>query len=148
MSRLRHQEPAELQGRHVILFDGVCGLCHHFVQFVLRQDRRGVFRFASLQSSVGRAAVAQAGGEPSLTSLYVIEHYGSTRQRALTKSQATLFVARQLGWPWRLALAARIVPRPLLDRAYDFVARVRYRVFGRFDQCMMPTAEFRQRFLE
>lgn len=148
MGRLPRQELAEPQARHLVLFDGVCGLCHHFVQFVLRRDRRGVFRFASLQSGVGREAVAQADGEPALTSIYVIEQYGTARQHPLTKSEATLFVLGQLGWPWRLALVARIVPRPLLDRAYDVVARIRYRLFGRFDSCMMPTAEFRHRFLE
>lgn len=149
MVRQALQEPAAIEGRHLILFDGVCGLCDHLVQFVLRRDRRGVFRFASLQSRVGREVVAQAGGDPSvLTTMYVVADFQSGVRRALTKSRAALFVMSQLGWPWRLALAARVVPRPLLDRAYDLVARTRYRIFGRFEQCNVPTPEFRQRFLE
>lgn len=143
------QESTAGEGRHLILFDGVCGLCDHLVQFVLRQDRRGVFRFAYLQSGVGRAAVAQAGGDPNLlTTMYVVADFQGGDRRSLTKSQAALFVADQLGWPWRLALAARVVPRPLLDRAYDVLARTRYRLFGRFQHCTVPASEFRQRFLE
>lgn len=143
------QEPAVVEGRHLILFDGVCGLCDHLVQFVLKRDRQGVFRFASLQSRVGREAVVQAGGDPSvLTTMYVVADFQRRGQRTLTKSQAALFVVDQLGWPWRLALAARVVPRPLLDPVYDLVARFRYRLFGRVEHCVVPTPEFRQRFLE
>jgi predicted DCC family thiol-disulfide oxidoreductase YuxK len=143
------QEAPALEGRHLILFDGECGLCDRFVQFVLRHDRRGVFRFAPLQSGVGRAAVAQAGGDPNvLTTMYVVADFQGGGRRILTRSQAALFVAEQLGWPWRLALVARAVPRPLLDRIYNFVARSRYQVLGRLEHCMMPTPEFRQRFLE
>lgn len=143
------QGPAKIAGRHLILFDGVCGLCDRLVQFVLRHDRRGVFRFASLQSDVGREVVAQAGDDPTvLTTMYVVADFRSGDRRTLTKSQAALFIVDQLGWPWRLALAARVVPRPLLNRAYDLVARTRYRIFGRFEHCTVPTPEFRQRFLE
>lgn len=149
MVRPRSQEPVGIEGRHLILFDGVCGLCDHLVRFVLRRDRRRLFRFAALQSRVGRELVAQGGGDPNvLTTMYVVADFESRDRRALTKSQAALFVANQLGWPWRCVLVARIVPRPLLDRLYDLVARVRYRMFGRFEQCIVPTPEFRQRFLE
>lgn len=142
-------EPAPSPGRHLILFDGVCGLCDHLVQFVLRHDRRGIFQFAALQSDIGREAVAQAGGDPNvLTTMYVVADFQGGGRRGLTKSQAALFVADQLGWPWRLALVARVVPRFLLDRGYDLVARVRYRIFGRFEHCVVPALEFRRRFLE
>lgn len=149
MVRQHPQEPAEAEGRHLILFDGVCGLCDHLVQFVLRRDRRGVFRFASLQSDVGRAAVAQVGGDPNvLTTMYVVADFQGGSRRSLTRSRAALFVADQLGWPWRIVLTARVVPRPLLDRLYDLVSRFRYRIFGRVEHCMVPTPDFRRRFLE
>ncbi|MBM3773432.1 MAG: DUF393 domain-containing protein [Acidimicrobiia bacterium] len=145
----RPQEPEAIEGRHLILFDGVCGLCDHLVQFVLKRDRRALFRFAALQSRVGREAVAQACSDPSvLTTMYVVADFQSGDRRTLTKSEAALFVADQLGWPWRLALAARVVTRPVLDRVYDLVACLRYRAFGRFEHCMVPAPEFRQRFLE
>lgn len=149
MVRQPPPEPVDGQGRHLILFDGVCGLCDHLVQFVLRHDRRGIFHFAPLQSDIGREAVAQAGGDPNvLTTMYVVADFQSAARRTLTKSRAALFVAERLGWPWRLAMALRAVPRPLLDPLYDLVARIRYRIFGRFEHCILPTPGFRQRFLE
>jgi predicted DCC family thiol-disulfide oxidoreductase YuxK len=119
------------------------------VQFLLRHDRHRVFSFASLQSATGRAVVEDFGGDPTeLTSFYVLANYRTRHSQIFAKSQAALFVAGQLGWPWKAAVIARILPSALLDRAYDVVARNRYRVFGRFEQCLAPRPEFRDRFVE
>jgi predicted DCC family thiol-disulfide oxidoreductase YuxK len=137
------------QGVHLVLYDGVCGLCHRLIQFLLAQDHRGVFDFASLQSAAGRAIVERAGGDPDdLSSLYVSANYRTPRARVITKSEAALFVAEELGWPWKLTGLMRALPWGWLDRAYDLVARNRYRVFGRHEQCLAPRAEYRNRFIE
>jgi predicted DCC family thiol-disulfide oxidoreductase YuxK len=137
------------EGAHLVLYDGVCGLCSSLLQFLLTHDRRGVFAFASLQSRTGRTVVEHLGGDPAdLTSFYVLANYRTDRSRTLAKSKAALFVAGQLGWPWKAAVIARVLPEAVLDRAYDVIARNRYRVFGRVEQCLAPRPEFRRRFVE
>jgi len=132
-----------------VLYDGVCGLCSSLLQFLLTHDRRGAFAFASLQSATGRSVVEDFGGDPKeLTSFYVLANYRTRHSQIFAKSQAALFVAGQLGWPWKAAIIARVLPSALLDRAYNVVARNRYRVFGRFERCLAPRPEFRDRFVE
>jgi predicted DCC family thiol-disulfide oxidoreductase YuxK len=143
------QEPPHAEALHLVLYDGVCGLCSSLLQFLLTHDRRGVFAFASLQSATGRAVVEGLGGDPAdLTSFYVLANYRADRSRTLARSKAALFVAGQLGWPWKAAVIARVLPGAVLDCAYDVIARNRYRVFGRFEQCLAPRPEFRGRFIE
>jgi predicted DCC family thiol-disulfide oxidoreductase YuxK len=143
------QVPLLTEAAHLVLYDGVCGLCNSLLQFLLTHDRRGVFVFASLQSRTGRAVVESLGGDPAdLTSFYVLANYRTDGSRILARSQAALFVAGQLGWPWKAAVIARVLPNAVLDRAYDVIARNRYRVFGRFGQCLAPRSEFRGRFIE
>src|ERR671914_2086009 len=104
------QGPPHAEALHLVLYDGVCGLCSSLLQFLLTRDRRGVFAFASLQSATGRAVVEGLGGDPTeLTSFYVLANYRTRHSRILAKSQAALFVAGQLGWPWKAAVIARIL---------------------------------------
>lgn len=132
----------------MILYDGPCGLCNRLLQFLLLHDHRSVFRFASLQGGVGKALVKQSGGNPGeLTSFYVLADYKSRTSRVFTRSDAVLFVAGQLGWPWKAELLG-VLPKRIRDRAYDQVARNRYRVFGRYDRCLIPRPEFRNRFID
>lgn len=134
---------------HLLLYDGVCGLCDRVVQFVLAHDRRGDFVFAPLQSATGQRMVRRFGGDAdALTTFYVIADFQSDRARMLGKSDAALFVADALGWPWKTITIARLVPSFVLDRVYAIVARRRYRVFGRFDQCQLPQPEHRGRFID
>ena len=143
------QASSEGQGVHLVLYDGVCGLCNRLLQFLLAVDHRAVFDFASLQSATGRAIVERAGGHPDdLNSFYVSANYRTPRSRVITKSEAALFVARELGWPWKLMGLMRALPSGWLDRVYDLVARDRYRIFGRREQCLAPRPEFRNRFVE
>src|SRR4051812_42635627 len=132
------QQRSKAEGVHLLLYDGVCGLCNRLLQSVLRHDHRHVFTFASLQSPVGRSMVERNGGNPDeLTSMYVIADYRTASARVFVRSDAALFVACALGWPWKAARLARFVPRRMRDRVYDIVARNRYRAFGRFDQCLV-----------
>ena len=128
----------------VILFDGVCNLCNGAVRFVAERDPRGVFRFASLQSEAGQALLRLYGlATEDFDSIVLVEG-----ARVRTKSAAALAIAARLSGPWPALSVFRFLPAPLRDALYDLVARHRYRVFGRTDQCMVPTAELRARFLE
>ena len=137
------------QGVHLVLYDGVCGLCNRLLQFLLAVDHRAVFDFASLQSATGRAIVERAGGRSDeLNSFYVSANYRTPGARVITKGEAALFVAGELGWPWKLACLLGALPSSWLNRAYDLVARNRYRIFGRHEQCLAPGPETRNRFVE
>jgi len=131
----------------LVLFDGVCNLCNATVNFLLDRDRRGALRFAALQSSGARERLRALGydvrdGAPP--SLLLIE-----RGRVYDRSTAALRIARHLSsLGWRLASALLVVPRPLRDAVYSFVAKNRYAWFGRSDVCRVPTDELRNRFLE
>ena len=149
MADSQTQGPPHIEAVHLVLYDGVCGLCSSLLKFLLTHDRRGVFAFASLQSRAGRTVVEHLGGDPTdLTSFYVLANYRTDQSRPLARSKAALFVAGQLRWPWKAAVIARVLPGVVLDRAYDVIARNRYRVFGRLEQCLAPRPEFRGRFIE
>lgn len=136
-------------GRHLLLYDGLCGLCDGFVRFVLARDRRRRFRFAAIQSGAGRRLLAARGEDPDrLDTVYVVVDHAAAAPRVLNRSAAVLFVLDQLGWPWRAATLLRRAPTPLLDRLYDRVAAHRYRVFGRRPACPAPDPEHRDRFLD
>lgn len=129
--------------RHLVLYDGVCGLCDHTVQFLLRVDRRQVLMFAPLQGETAaamRARHSEISGDID-TVVYIED--GRVHQR----SRAFVRLARQLPYPWRALSWLWIVPRPLSDLAYRLVARLRYRLFGKFDTCKIPSPEERARFL-
>ena len=149
MAQTDTQPPTSLEGRHLVLYDGVCGLCNRLLQFLLGRDHRRVFRFAALQSHAGRSMVERSDGNAvELSSFYVIADYQTANARPLTRSSAALFVAAELGWPWKAARLLRFVPRVIRDAAYDVVARSRYRVFGRLDQCVVPSPDVRDRFID
>lgn len=132
-----------------ILFDGVCNLCNGFVQFVIRHDPQGRFRFAALQSETGRALLAAHGqrglafASASPESVILLEG-----GQLYSHSAAVLRIARQLRGPWRLAAwGGGLLPLRWRDGLYRFVARHRYRWFGRQDSCMVPTPALRERFI-
>jgi predicted DCC family thiol-disulfide oxidoreductase YuxK len=128
----------------LILFDGVCNLCSGAVQFVIRRDPRARFRFASLQSAAAKAALARTGVLGPLPDSIVLVHGGRVR----VKSAAALAIVRGMRLPWPLLAVFWLVPYPLRDLVYGWVARNRYRWFGRTDQCWVPTPALRARFLD
>ena len=128
----------------VVLFDGVCNLCDRSVQFILDRDRAGVFRFASLQSDTGRALLVDHQLDPdALASVVVVDG-----DRAFTKSDAALRIAKDLRFPWNMLTAFRIVPRFIRDAVYGWVARNRYRWFGTREACRIPTPDVAARFID
>jgi len=137
------------RGEHLVLYDGVCGLCNRLTTFLLLHDDREVFSFAALQSDVGAEIVERAGGNPRvLTTFYVLAHYGTPDARLIGKGRAALFVAGRLGWPWKALAVFGVLPTALLDLGYSLIARNRYRVFGRTEQCFAPRPEYRRRFID
>ena len=132
-------------GHHVVFFDGVCGLCDRTVHFLLKRDRHDRLRFAPLQGETARRVLPPLGGKPEdLDTIYVLTSDG----RLLQKSRAVVFATMALGGAWVLLGVLRLVPRPIADVVYDFVARVRYRIFGRSEVCALPSPEERARFLD
>lgn len=130
----------------VVLFDGVCNLCNGAVNFWIDRDPASRLRFASLQSSVGRQLLESLGhpvpaGDPE--SILLVEH-GRVHER----SGAALRIAWHLSGGWKLLVAFLVVPRPLRDLVYRWVAAHRYRWFGKSDVCRVPTPDLRARFIE
>lgn len=149
MTGLPTQQASVGEGAHLVLYDGGCGLCSRLLQFLLKRDRRAVFTFASLQSAVGRATVEHFGADPNeLASFHVLANYQTNHVQMFSRSSAALFVAGQLGWPWKAVALARVLPTAMLDHVYNVIARNRYRVFGRYEQCPAPRPEFRRRFID
>ena len=136
-------------GPHLILYDGVCGLCNRLNAFVLTHDKNTYFRFASLQSATGQACLRQFRKTPdTLDTFYVVTNYESESGTSLERAAAALFVLKTLGSPWNWAGIIGILPDSLLNFAYDCIARHRYRIFGKYEQCVMPSAEERERFID
>jgi predicted DCC family thiol-disulfide oxidoreductase YuxK len=139
----------------VVLFDGVCNFCDASVNFIIEHDKTGYFKFAPLQSEEGTKLANQYGFESAtaengdassdlipIDSVILIED-----GKAYTHLTAALKILKRLGAPWSWLSAFMIVPRSLRDWAYRVFARYRYRIFGRKDQCMLPSPDVRARFL-
>ena len=114
----------------IVRFDGECNLCQASVQFIIRHDKSGKFKFAPRLLDVLDTVVLEVG------------------DKVYTKSTAALQIARRLDGAWKLLYVLIIIPRPIRDGIYMFIANRRYRWFGRQDQCMVPTADIKNRFLE
>jgi predicted DCC family thiol-disulfide oxidoreductase YuxK len=132
----------------VLLYDGLCGFCDRTVQFILAHDRKGTIRFAPLQGDFAREVFARHPEVRDVDSLILVETDAGTGHECVSvRSDGALRTASRLGGVWRAAAVLRIVPRPIRDAFYDAFAKVRYRVFGRLDECPLPSAEHRSRFL-
>lgn len=137
-------KPTAADTRPVIVFDGMCNLCSRSVAFIIRRDPERRFRFAPMQSEAGARLLQRHGLDPDDVRTLLLVEGG----RPYLRSDAWLRVVRRLRGPWRLAAGLRLVPRPVRDWVYGVVARNRYRWFGRREQCLVPTPEERDRFLE
>lgn len=134
----------------IILYDGVCGLCNRLVQFLLRHDKRGRLRFASLQSDFAEKVLSRHGLDPKdLDTFHFVENYDRPDEQVFQRSDAVMKAGGELGGVWAtLARAGKVLPRPLRDLLYRIIARNRYRVFGKFETCMLPDPDQRSRFLD
>lgn len=128
----------------IVVFDAQCLLCSRSVQFLLRHDRKGVFRFASIQGKTGAALLEKAGRQlDGLQTMLLCDD-----RHVWDESAALLRVMHGLGWPWRLFWVAWLVPAPLRDALYRSLARNRYRCFGRSETCLIPPIKAADRFLD
>jgi predicted DCC family thiol-disulfide oxidoreductase YuxK len=133
----------------IVLYDGVCGLCNHLVQFLLKRDKHDRFRFASLQSEFAQSLMKRHGLDPhDLDTVYLVKDHGCADENLLARSDAILYMLTQLGGIWSLAGAGRVLPRVFRDAVYKIVARNRYRVFGKHESCMLPEPKHRAKFLD
>jgi predicted DCC family thiol-disulfide oxidoreductase YuxK len=130
-------------GPATVVFDGVCVLCSGWVRFLLKRDPARRFRFAAMQSQTGRTLLTRHGIDPDDPVTFLLVDEGG----AFTDSTAVLRILTRLGGIWRLAGAFYAVPRVLRDSLYRFVARRRYRWFGKRESCFVPTPETADRFL-
>jgi predicted DCC family thiol-disulfide oxidoreductase YuxK len=128
----------------IILFDGICNLCNSFVQFVIRHDPERKFRFGSLQSATGKALLEQFEPEQGRPDSVVLLAEG----KVYRQSAAALKIFRELGGPWSLLYGFMVIPPFIRDAVYRLIAQNRYRMFGKSAECMIPSAELRDRFLE
>lgn len=131
--------------KKILLFDGVCNLCNSAVQFVIKHDKKDLFRFVTLQSDLGQKIAKHIGVDTSkIDSMIVYE----PNIAYYYKAQAALKIVKYIGGIYNLMGVFSIVPQGILNTIYDFVAKNRYKWFGKKDSCMIPTAELKSKFLE
>ncbi len=136
-------------GKAVLLYDGVCGLCNRFVQFVLARDRNDRFRFAALQSVAAANLLRRHGRSTSVLNTLVLVTPGEDGSEILTvKSRASLAILRRLSRPWSMVALLGVLPDALLNWGYDRVANRRYRIWGRYDACPLPSDATRGKFID
>jgi len=136
-------EKGDILDGPLVLYEGVCGLCHHSVRFLLRVDRDEKLMFAPLQGETAQRARERYPNIPDGLDTVVLIDEG----RAHLRSRAFTVGARHFHWPWRIGYVGRFFPAFLGDLVYRFVARIRYRVWGKHDVCALPSPEERARFL-
>jgi predicted DCC family thiol-disulfide oxidoreductase YuxK len=142
---MTEEERARIAGRPVLLYDGVCALCNGVVRFCLKRDGPGMFRFAPLESGVARELT---GGDERVDGVVLVVDALGERQQVYRRSDAVVEALRLLGGGWRgIGNVLALVPRGLRETGYGMVARVRYRVFGRYAVCPVPSAEERGKFV-
>ncbi len=142
MSNVHHDE--DMAGKAVALIDGQCVMCNSISQWYIARDSADIFRFASLQSSVGQRLLREGGMPDAGMDTFVLIDGG----RYYTRSTAALRALKRLGGRWRLVYGFIIVPRFIRDGVYSFIARNRYRWFGKTESCPIPTPRLRSKFLD
>ena len=128
----------------IILFDGICNLCSGSVQFIIKRDPKGLFQFAALQSSFGQQQLEKFGfNKNELHSIILIRN-----DQSFQRSDAILEIAKKLSGVWPIFYTFKILPRFFRDGLYNWIARSRYKFFGKKDSCWLPTPALKSRFLE
>jgi predicted DCC family thiol-disulfide oxidoreductase YuxK len=127
----------------VLLFDGVCNFCNRMVNFAIRNDKKATLKFAPLQSATGQQLKEEYKVNPTADTVVFIEN-----GKAYTYARAAIRVCKYLDWPAKALYAFIIIPSFISQPVYKWIARNRYKWFGKKETCMIPTAEVRRRFLE
>lgn len=132
------------ENKKIILFDGVCNLCSSAVQFIIKHDKKDIFRFVALQSEKGISICKHLGISFSKMDSIILYNPGIAY---FYKSSAIIEIAKNFGGLWKLIPIFRIVPIFISDRIYDYVAKNRYNWYGKKESCMIPTPELKSKFL-
>lgn len=129
--------------KKIIIFDGICVLCNSWVDFIIKRDRDNLFRFSPLQSNAGKALLEKFSIDIYKSdSLVLIDE-----NRYFIKSGAVLHIVDNLHYPWRIFYVFRFIPRFLRDFIYDFIAKYRYKLFGKRKSCRLPVGAEKERFI-
>ncbi|WP_269619050.1 thiol-disulfide oxidoreductase DCC family protein [Zhongshania sp. BJYM1] len=145
---LSNKEQFIKEANNVILFDGVCKLCHAWSRFIIRFDKSRHFKLCAVQSDEGAAIMTyyqlRDADQPSdhYDSMYYLEN-----GHVFQKSAAFLQIMAAMPYPWRILRIFVLIPGVLRDYGYDFIAKNRYVIFGKYGQCLLPSADHAQRFL-
>ena len=126
----------------IIFFDGECNVCDKSVQFIIKRDPKGYFKFASIQSDIGKKILKQFKVPTNINSFIFIDN-----EKCYYKSSAALRISKNLNGLWKLLYFLLVVPRPIRDFFYGILANNRYKWFGKKDICILPSPEIRKRFL-
>ena len=130
--------------KKIILFDGVCNLCNSAVQFVIQHDKKDVFRFVALQSDLGQEILKHIGINPINIDSIILYEPGIAYYY---KSSAALQIAKNLDGIWHYGTIFRIIPTGISNQIYDYVAKNRYKWYGKKESCMIPSSELESKFL-
>ena len=133
-----------IENNKIILFDGVCNLCNSSVQYVIKRDKSNTYRFAALQSEIGKKLVEERGIDTSQIDSIILIEPGVAYY---TKSTAAIKIAQSFGGAWQLTSVFEWVPEKLRNWVYDYIAKNRYKWYGKKDSCMIPTPELKSKFL-
>lgn len=133
------------ENKKIILFDGVCNLCDNAVQYVIKHDKKDVFRFVALQSDLGKKILNYLNVDTSKMDSIILYEPGIAY---FYKSDAALEIVKDLNVFLKWSIIFKIIPSSLRNPIYDYVARNRYKWYGKKDACMIPTPELKAKFLE
>ncbi|PCJ94857.1 MAG: thiol-disulfide oxidoreductase [Flavobacteriaceae bacterium] len=133
-----------VESKKIILFDGVCNLCNNSINYVIKKDKKDIFRFAALQSEIGQKLTAERNIDTSKVDSIILIDPGVSYY---TKSDAALKIMNEFGGAWKLFTVFTWLPVGLRDIVYDFIAKNRYKWYGKKDACMVPTSELKGKFL-
>lgn len=145
MDSCLRRNDSTMENKKIILFDGVCNLCNSSVQFVIKRDKKDIFRYAALQSETGQELVKQRHIDTNKVDSIILIEPGVAYY---TKSDAALEIAQELGGLWKLSSIFSWIPTSIRNSIYDFVAKNRYKWFGKQESCMIPTPELKAKFLD
>ncbi|NOU95005.1 DUF393 domain-containing protein [Paenibacillus sp. LMG 31456] len=141
--KIRKCEYSDTNSYSIVLFDGVCRFCNGWVQFLIRQDKADAFRFSPIQSDYAQSLLdSNSSAVAGIDSVILVE-----KGVVYTHSSAVLHIFKRLGRGWTLLYLFIIIPRPLRDIVYRWIAKHRYKLFGKYDSCMIPTENAKRKFI-
>lgn len=126
----------------IILFDGVCNFCNGSVNFLIKRDSKGIFKYAPLQSEIGQNIIAKYNIPETVDSIILLKE-----NNIYIKSNAVIEIIKELKWYWKMLIIVKILPKKFRDLLYDLIANNRYKWFGKMDSCMIPDENVKSRFI-